>query len=187
MMSLNYCLSKGARGDKIAAYEAARIMHFEKYNEAMVQAQLRKAASIGSVEAMRWLGFLGLSGKLISPESTVAKISYYNTYDQAYRWFWEGFKNGDPLSTFVVGTCLQHGIGTPQDVQKSKEIMAGVSSDISIDSLVPVIFLINTLCSATPSSTQSLHTNFIENFLSNQVGAINSSLIGSPGETRKIQ
>ena len=78
MMSLNYCLSRSAHGDKIAAYEAAKIMQFEKYSEVMVQAQLRKAASLGSVDAMRWLGFLGLSGKLISPESTVTKVSYYN-------------------------------------------------------------------------------------------------------------
>ena len=75
MMSLNYYLSRSAHGDNIAAYEAAKIMHFEKYSEVMVQAQLRKAASLGNVNAMRWLGFLGLSGNLISPESTITKIT----------------------------------------------------------------------------------------------------------------
>ena len=167
MMSLNYCLSRSAHGDKVAAYEAAKIMHFEKYNEVMVQAQLRKAASLGSIDAMRWLGFLGLSGKLISPESTVTKVSYYNTYDHAYNWFVEGSKKGDALSTFVVGTCLQHGIGTQQDTQKSEEILSCVLDDVSIDTVVPIIFIINTLHSSTATSGMSLNTNFIEKILGN--------------------
>ena len=167
MMSLNYCLSRSAHGDKIAAYEAAKIMQFEKYSEVMVQAQLRKAASLGSVDAMRWLGFLGLSGKLISPESTVTKVSYYNTYDHAYNWFVEGSKKGDALSTFVVSTCLQHGIGTPQDTQKSEEIMSGVLGNVSIDVVVPIIFLINTLHSSATACSKSLDDDFIEKILCN--------------------
>ena len=167
MMSLNYCLSKSAHGDKIAAYEAAKIMHFEKYSEVMVQAQLRKAASLGSIDAMRWLGFLGLSGKLISPESTVTKVSYYNTYDHAYNWFVEGSKKGDILSTFVVGTCLQHGIGTPQDTQKSEEIMSSVLGNVSIDVVVPIIFLINTLHSSATACGKSLDDDFIAKILCN--------------------
>ena len=167
MMSLNYCLSRSAHGDKIAAYEAAKIMQFEKYSEVMVQAQLRKAASLGSVDAMRWLGFLGLSGKLISPESTVTKVSYYNTYDHAYNWFVEGSKKGDALSTFVVSTCLQHGIGTPQDTQKSEEIMSGVLDNVSIDVVVPIIFLINTLHSSATACGTLIDDNFIEKILCN--------------------
>ena len=167
MMSLNYCLSRSAHGDKIAAYEAAKIMQFEKYSEVMVQAQLRKAASLGSIDAMRWLGFLGLSGKLISPESTVTKVSYYNTYDHAYNWFVEGSKKGDALSTFVVGTCLQHGIGTPQDTQKSEEIMSGVLDNVSIDVVVPIIFLINALHSSATACGKSLDNDFIEKILCN--------------------
>ena len=167
MMSLNYCLSRSAHGDKIAAYEAAKIMQFEKYSEVMVQAQLRKAASLGSVDAMRWLGFLGLSGKLISSESTVTKVSYYNTYDHAYNWFVEGSKKGDALSTFVVGTCLHHGIGTPQDTQKSEEIMSSVLDNISVDVVVPIIFLINTLHSSATACGKSLDGDFIEKILCN--------------------
>lgn len=167
MMSLNYCLSRSAHGDKIAAYEAAKIMQFEKYSEVMVQAQLRKAASLGSVDAMRWLGFLGLSGKLISPESTVTKVSYYNTYDHAYNWFVEGSKKGDALSTFVVGTCLQHGIGTQQDTTKSEQLMSSVLSDVSIDAVVPIIFLINTLHSSSAPCGTINNNKFIEKILCN--------------------
>lgn len=167
MMSLNYCLSRSARGDNIAAYEAAKIMQLEKYSEVMVQAQLRKAASLGNVDAMRWLGFLGLSGKLISPGSTITKISYYNTYDHAYNWFAEGAKKGDALSTFVVGICLQHGIGTPQDTRKSEKILSGVLDDVSIDTVVPIIFIINALHSSTAAIGMSLNTKFIEKVLGN--------------------
>ena len=170
MISLNYCLSRSAHGDKIAAYEAAKIMQFEKYSEVMVQAQLRKAASLGSVDAMRWLGFLGLSGKLISPESTVTKISYYNTYDHAYNWFVEGSKKGDDLSTLVVGTCLHHGIGIPQDTQKSEEIMSTVLNSVSIDAVVPVICLINALHSSATPRGKSFDNDFIEKLLYNQGG-----------------
>ena len=167
MMSLDYYLRKSARGDHNAAYEAAKIMQLEKYSEVMVQAQLRKAASLGSVEAMRWLGFLGLSGKLISPESTVTKISYYNTYDHAYNWFVKGSQKGDALSTFVVGTCLQHGIGTSQDTQKSKEIMSDVSSKVSVDVVLPIIFLFNTLHSSATACGKSLDEDVIEKILCN--------------------
>ena len=167
MMSLNYCLSKSARGDKNAAYEAAKIMQFEKYSEVMVQAQLRKAASLGSIEAMRWLGFLGLSGQLISPESSITRITYYNTYEQAYEWFREASEKGDALSTFVVGTCLQHGIGTPQDIPKSEEIMSGISGQLAIDVVVPIIFVINVLRSSPPSSSINHNPNFTENILDN--------------------
>ena len=167
MMSLNYCLSRSAHGDMIAAYEAARIMQFEKHSQVMVQAQLRRAATLGNIDAMRWLGFLGLSGKLISPESTVTKVSYYTTYDQAYHWFVEASKKGDAISAFVVGTCLQLGIGTPQDTQKSEAIITGVLENVSIDTVVPIIFLINTLQASTASGGNQLNPNFIEKILSN--------------------
>lgn len=167
MMSLNYYLSRSAHGDNIAAYEAAKIMHFEKYSEVMVQAQLRKAASLGNVNAMRWLGFLGLSGNLISPESTITKITYYNTYDQAYNWFVEGSEKGDALSLFVVGTCLQYGIGTSQDVQKSEIIISKVLESISMDVIVMVVFLINTIHSSTTLNSKSFSNDLIEKILGN--------------------
>ena len=145
MMSLDYYLNKSAKGDNIAAYEAAKIMQDKNYSAIMVQAQLRKAAELGNVNAIRWLGFLGLSGKLISPESTVTKISYYKTQEQAFNWFLEGYKKGDVISSFVVGNCLKYGIGTQQDVAKSEEIISNISSNVPTDAAFSIIFLINTL------------------------------------------
>ena len=165
MMSLNYCLRKSAHGDNVASYEESKIMHFEKYSEVTVQAKLRKAASLGNVDAMRWLGFLGLSGNLISPESTITKVSYYSTYDQAYHWFLEGSKKGDALSIFVVGICLQYGIGTRQDIQKSEKIMSAVLNDTSFDMVLPIIFLVNTLHSSNSSEVKQTSSNFIEKIL----------------------
>lgn len=165
MMSLNYYLRKSAHGDSVAAYEAAKIMQLEKYSEVTIQAQLRKAASLGSVDAMRWLGFLGLSGNLISPESTITKVSYYTTFDKAYLWFAQGARKGDPLCLFVVALCLQHGIGTEADPERSEKIMATVSNDISVDMVIPIIFLINSLHSSLSSSHKELSDDFIEKLL----------------------
>jgi hypothetical protein len=79
----------------------------------------------------------------------------------------EGSKKGDALSTFVVGTCLQHGIGTQQDTQKSEEILSCVLDDVSIDTVVPIIFIINTLHSSTATRGMSLNTNFLEKIFGN--------------------
>ena len=172
MMPLNYYLNRGARGDKHAAYEAARLMHLEKYSEVMVQAQLRKAASMGSVDAMRWLGLLGLSGYLITPESSISHVSYYPTLHQAYHWFSEGARHGDAFSIFVVGTCLRHGIGTVQDTEKSQAVMATVPDSISIDTVIPILYLVNALhASGTPGSTiPNAFLAQIQNSLSSQGG-----------------
>lgn len=145
MMSLNYCLSRSDCGDSAAAYEAALIMHLEKHNELMVQAQLKKAALLGSVDAMRWLGFLALSGKLISPDSTLTSISYLTAYDHAYNWFMQAFKRGDALSAFLVGTCLQYGIGTPQDTKRAAEIISEASGHIPISDSIASTAPINAL------------------------------------------
>lgn len=169
-MSLNYYLSRSALGDNVAGYEAAKIMQSEKYNEVMVQGQLRRAAMLGNIEAMRWLGFLGLNGKLIKPDSTVRNVSYYNTYEESYRWFSEGAEKGDPISLFVVGTCLNHGIGTSQDIAKSEEIISNTKKDISIDIIISIVFLLNTLHSPENSNHKLLDNYLKQNTLDNQGG-----------------
>lgn len=178
MMSLEYYLCRSAQGDALAAYQAARIMQFENHSEYLVQAQLRKAASYGSVDAMRWLGFLGLNGKLLTPQSTITNPSYYNEYTQAYHWFTEGALHGDTSCIIAVSCCLQYGIGVKQDAQMSEAIMSGVKHGASAEALIPIILLFNLLLPASaPLSSLSQHS--LVNLDFNQQG-------GPHGETPNI-
>ena len=68
---------------------------------------------------------------------------------------------------FVVGTCLQYGIGTSQDVQKSEIIISKVLESISIDVIVMVVFLINTIHSSTTLNSKSFSNDLIEKILGN--------------------
>ena len=42
MNKLNYYISLATKGNAEAAYEVAKLMHYEKYNEVIVQSMLRK-------------------------------------------------------------------------------------------------------------------------------------------------
>ena len=162
MMSLNYYLRLSARGDHEAAYQAAQIMHHEGRSDLSVQAQLRHAASCGSTRAMRWLGFIGLSEKLITPQSSLTNLSYYKGFEQAYQWFSQGAIQGDTVCIIATGFCLLHGIGVTQDMQKSKELISGVTDRVSVEAIVPIIFLLNTLVPTTPQFRESIHHNLID-------------------------
>ncbi len=145
MLSLAHYQDLTARGDGNAALEAAKIMRLERYSEYLVQAQLRRAAALGNVEAMRQLGFLGLGGKLLHPDSSAANPILYQTREPAFAWFIEGDKQGDSLSTLLVGLCIEHGLGTEADVSRGREIITKVADKIPMDVALGVVLFVNTL------------------------------------------
>lgn len=139
MKTLDYYLSLASRGNADAAYEAAKIMHYEKRNEVIVQSMLRKAGKLGNPNAQRWLGLICLANQLIEPSSTVSNIKYVTDYQQAYLWFSRAAAQGDSLSAFAVCKCLQYGIGVDKDPEKSDRILNAISDTLNYD-IIPVAF-----------------------------------------------
>lgn len=147
MKSLNHYLSLTNHSDvtvaAAAAFEAAKIMHHEKYNEVIVQAMLRKAGELGDANAQRWLGFIGLTGKLIEPISTTSNIIYYKDASVSYQWFKSAASSGDILSAFAVYKCLQHGIGVAKNPEKAENILNTIADKLSFD-ILPLMFFFDT-------------------------------------------
>lgn len=139
MKTLNYYISLATKGDAEAAYEAAKWMHYEEYNEVIVQSMLRKAAQLGNVHAQRWLGFLGLADKLVDPDSTVTNVKYVGDRRDAYAWFKQAAEQGDVFSTFAVAKCLQHGIGADKNTAKANALLETISGDLNYD-MLPLFF-----------------------------------------------
>lgn len=143
MRSLNHYLSLTAHGNPgvaaAAAFEAAKIMYNEKYNEVIVQAMLRKSGELGDVNAQRWLGFIGLTNRLIDPVSTTSNIIYYKDASVAYQWFKKAADKGDLISTFAVYKCLQHGIGVTKNLEKAEHILDTIADKLSFD-VLPFMF-----------------------------------------------
>lgn len=137
MKTLNYYLALATKNDADAAYNAAKLMMYEEYNEVIVQNMLRKAANLGSSEAQRYLGFLGMKLELILPNSTVSNIIRNKDYSEAYNWFHKGAESGDIISSIAVSKCLQYGIGTKKDPVKANEILEAISSQLTFD-LLPI-------------------------------------------------
>lgn len=139
MKTLNYYISLATKGNAEAAYEAAKRMHYEKYHEVIVQSMLRKAGTLGSVNAQRWLGFIGLSGKLVDPDSTVANVRYLSDCRYAYSWFERAALQGDAISSFAMFKCLQYGIGVDRDEEKAQSLLENISGKLSFD-VLPLLF-----------------------------------------------
>lgn len=165
MMSLNYYLSKASRGDSKAAYEAAKVMECSKYHDVIVQAQLRRAAALGSVDAMRWLGFLGLFEKLMHPDASISNVLYYQGYEQAYKWFSDGAVSGDPLCAFVASKCMQLGVGTPQDEVKASQIMDLIIASVPEETILPIICLLSSITCPKPYSAQTINMDTVKELL----------------------
>ena len=143
MKTLNYYISLATKGNAEAAYEAAKLMHYEKYNEVIVQSMLRKAANLGNVNAQRWLGFVGLADKLVDPSSTIANIKYISDHHHAYSWFERAASQGDTISAFAVFKCLQHGIGVAKNLEKANALLEAISGDLNYD-MLPLMFFFDT-------------------------------------------
>ena len=143
MKTLTYYLKLAEGGNAAAAYEAAKIMYCEKYNDVIVQSTLRKAAALGSVDAQRWLGFICLAGKQVSPGSTASNIQYTADLREAYTWFERAAAQGDTLSAFAVYKCLQHGIGIHQDTEKADAILEAIAGHLDYD-VLPLMFFFDT-------------------------------------------
>lgn len=143
MKTLNYYISLSTKGNAEAAYEAAKLMHYEKYNEVIVQSMLRKAAHLGNVNAQRWLGFIGLANKLVDPDSTISNIKYITDHRHAYSWFEHAAAQGDTISAFAVFRCLQHGIGVERDPEKANALLESISGKLDYD-MLPLIFFFDT-------------------------------------------
>ena len=139
MKTLNYYLSLATNGDADSAYEAAKIMHYEKYNEVIVQSMLRKAATLGNLSAQRWLGLICLANQLVHPESTTSNIRFVADYQQAYSWFSCAASQGDTLSAFAVCKCLQYGIGVDKNHEKADSILNTISYTLNYD-VIPFAF-----------------------------------------------
>lgn len=165
MMSLNYYLTKASQGDSKAAYEAAKVMEYSEYNNVIVQAQLRRAASLGSIDAMRWLGFLGLAGKLIHPDSSVSNTTYYKGYNQAYKWFNEGAISGDAISAFVASKCLQLGVGTPQDEVRAEGLMKLIIEKVPEELFLPIICLLDSITHKATTKNHAIDTEIVKQLL----------------------
>lgn len=143
MKNLNYYISLAEKGNAEAAYEAAKIMHYIKYNDVIFQAMLRKAGGLGNVNAQRWLGFICLANKLIDPESTVSNIKYVSGHEAAYAWFEKAAAQGDTVSAFAVSKCLQYGIGVEKDSKKAEDVLNAISGDFDFD-MFPIMFFFDT-------------------------------------------
>ena len=161
MKSLNHYLSLTAHSNTAvaaaAAFEAAKIMYQEKYNEVIIQAMLRKAGELGDVNAQRWLGFIGLTNRLVDPISTTSNIIYYNDARVPYQWFKKAADSGDVISAFAVYKCLQHGIGVPKNIEKAESVLNIIADKLSFD-ILPLMFFFDTYhAHQTPSCMPEHH------------------------------
>ena len=158
MKTLNYYLSLATKGDADAAYEAARIMHYEKYNDVIVQSMLRKAGTLGNPSAQRWLGLICLTNKLVHPESTTSKIKYVTDYQQSYSWFSRAAAQGDTLSAFTVYKCLQYGIGVDKNPEKADYILNTISNTLNYD-VIPLAFFFDVYTEHNKKATNKEDAN----------------------------
>ncbi len=108
MHQLHYYMERGNQGDAASALTAARLMMLEQYSDLIVQHQLSQAAALGSVDAMRLLGFLGMSGRLLSPASTVAHSVFEQTHEAGTSWLRRAAALGDTISV-----CALEHLGIP--------------------------------------------------------------------------
>lgn len=164
MKSLNHYLSLATKGDATAAFEAAKIMYHEKYSEVITQAMLRKAGELGSVDAQRWLGFIGLANKLIEPDSTASNVKYCKDASVSFQWFKKAAIAGDVISTFAVYKCLQLGIGTPKNVEKAKAVFSTISSNLTFD-VIPLMLFFDTYHAPQETLQTAEHKSTIRTIL----------------------
>ena len=165
MKTLNYYISLANKGNADAAYEAAKRMYFEKYNEVMVQAMLRKAATLGNVHAQRWLGFIGLAGRLIDPRSSTSHVTYLTDYTAAYDWFNSAASQGDAISVYAVARCVQHGIGTVKDPTYAATLLETASAAPNSDDLLALMFFFDSHKACACAAQSARHRSIIKDLL----------------------
>ena len=167
---LTHYLSESCKGDRKAAYEAAKIMKFENYNEVLIQNQFRRSAELGYAPAQRELGILGLCSKLVEPTSSVGNISYYNdNFHQALIWLKQASKNLDGIAIYILGKCYQHNIGVSADEERSSKLFKLASELLPLDQMITINFA-TSLIVDTINTTQKEHPLYIEEELLELVG-----------------
>ena len=134
---LKYYLSESCKGNKEAAYEAARIMTFEHYNDVLIQNQYRRSAELGYAPAQRDLGILGLCSKLITPTSTVGNITYYNDdFAQAICWLKQAAKNHDGIAIYLLSKCYQQNIGVEFNEDYAQRLFVIASKILPLNQMI---------------------------------------------------
>ena len=134
--NLKYYLAESMHGNREAAYQAARIMTFENYNDVMIQNQYRHSAKLGYAPAKRELGILGLCFRLVEPNSTTSNINYNKTFKPAVNWLKEAAVGGDGVAIFLLGKCYQFGLGTEKNTDIANSLYEISSSMISQNNMV---------------------------------------------------
>lgn len=140
-MTLNYYLYEAQKGNAQAAFEAGRLMEADKYNPVLVQKQYRKAASMGYAPAQRWLGILALCNALIDEKSTVSSIHYNKNSSDAIDWFVKASKNGDAVSSFIIGKCYQCGIGVEVNEFEADRILSEFADKVGLGMSIAIMML----------------------------------------------
>lgn len=144
---LYYYLGKAQKGDGKAAFDAARIMRERNMNEVLIQSQFRRSAELGYAPAQRTLGFYGLCGHLVKPESKISHIIYYKSFAPAIDWLAKAADNNDSISRFALVKCTQLGIGVEKDEEEAKRMMSELDvSSLSMDVIISVMFILDSLC-----------------------------------------
>lgn len=159
---LTYYLSQSEKGDRTAAYNAARIMTFEKYNDVLIQNQYRRSAQLGFAPAQRELGILGLCSRLVTPSSTIGNMVYYNdNFSQAIHWLKEASKNQDCIAIYILGKCYQHGVGVETDSNHAAKLFKLASKLLPLDKMA-VVNVVTSLIVDTIAITQTQKENIYD-------------------------
>ncbi len=134
---LTYYLSESQKGDRTAAYEAGRMMAFEKYNDVLIQNQYRRSAELGFAPAQRELGILGICSRLVTPSSSIGNMAYYNdNFAQAIYWLKEASKKQDGFAIYLLGKCYQLGIGVEADDEHAGKLFDLASKLLPLDKML---------------------------------------------------
>ena len=107
---LNYYLSLACKGDADASFKAGKLMEDEgTYNEVIVQKRYLDAAAAGHALAQKELAGLGLYGTLVTSDSTVTNIHYYDNINNAIMWLHKAAKNGNVECAIAIQAINKFG------------------------------------------------------------------------------
>lgn len=158
-MTTNYYLAESRRGNAAAAFEASKVMALEGWSDYFVQQQIYRSAENGHAPAQRWLGILGLFKRLITKESTVSSISFYETYDVAMEWLNEAACTGDLVATYIIAKCCQHGVGIEKDEERALEIFNQVAGKMNEETVLAIMFAFESILQMPCTSKEITEMN----------------------------
>lgn len=158
---LMYYLSESCKGDRVAAFEAAKIMTFEKYSDLIIQKQYLRSAELGYVPAQRELGILGLCKKLVEPESIEGDIRYNKDLIEGINWIKLAAKNKDGAAIFILGKCYQLGLGVRINEEKANALIGVASTVLTIDNMIILNLAISMIADTFNASVNSGYTQGI--------------------------